>query len=55
MCVCLCSDLVNQRLYWLDAKLHMLSSISANGGLRHALIVDERQLANPFSLTVFEV
>ncbi|XP_058259307.1 low-density lipoprotein receptor [Hemibagrus wyckioides] len=47
-------DLVNQRLYWLDAKLHMLSSISANGGLRHALIVDERQLANPFSLTVFE-
>ncbi|KAI5613605.1 low-density lipoprotein receptor isoform X1, partial [Silurus asotus] len=47
-------DLMNQRLYWLDSTLHTLSSVGVDGGLRHTLIVDERHLAFPLSLTVFE-
>lgn len=48
-------DLLNQRLYWVDSKLHTLSSISVQGGGRRTLIVDQGKLAHPLGLTVFEV
>jgi len=48
-------DLLNQRLYWVDSKLHTLSSISVQGGGRRTLIFDQGKLAHPLGLTVFEV
>ncbi|XP_030638418.1 low-density lipoprotein receptor [Chanos chanos] len=47
-------DMVSQRLYWVDSKLHTLSSIHVDGRDRHTLIVSEHMLAHPLSLTVFE-
>ncbi len=49
------TDMVNQRLYWVDSKMHTLSSIDVNGGTRHTLIFSKENLSHPLSLTVFEV
>lgn len=53
--VSLTTDIVNQRLYWVDSKLHTLSSIDVNGLTRRSIIFSDEKLSHPLSLTVFEV
>ncbi|EMP33580.1 Low-density lipoprotein receptor-related protein 8 [Chelonia mydas] len=47
-------DLLNQRLYWVDSKLHLLSSIDFSGGNRKVLISSADDLSHPFGVAVFE-
>ena len=47
-------DLVGERLYWVDAKLHRLSSVSTQGGAVHVVLESFQHLHHPFGLAVFE-
>uniref|UniRef100_A0A674PBP2 Low density lipoprotein receptor-related protein 8, apolipoprotein e receptor n=1 Tax=Takifugu rubripes TaxID=31033 RepID=A0A674PBP2_TAKRU len=47
-------DLSNKRLYWVDSKLHLLSSVDLNGDNRKVLLSSHHHLGHPFAVTVFE-
>ena len=47
-------DLVTERIYWVDAKLHIIASVKFDGS--HPLIITEQSSAlhHPFSVSVLE-
>jgi hypothetical protein len=47
-------DLVLERIYWIDAKLHIIGSVGFDGSRPHILSQHSAFLYHPFSVSVFE-
>jgi hypothetical protein len=47
-------DLENNRLFWVDAKLHVIFSSNFEGQERRVLLTSYKHLQHPFSIAVFE-
>ncbi|XP_073999056.1 low-density lipoprotein receptor-like isoform X3 [Rhodnius prolixus] len=47
-------DLVRKRLYWVDAKLNLISSVNYDGSGRRVVLRSTETLHHPFSISVFE-
>ncbi|XP_067140476.1 low-density lipoprotein receptor 1-like isoform X1 [Centruroides vittatus] len=47
-------DLVDRRIYWVDAKLHILCSADYSGRKRQVVYSSETILKHPYSMDVFE-
>ncbi|XP_069673416.1 low-density lipoprotein receptor isoform X3 [Periplaneta americana] len=47
-------DLVKQRVYWVDAKLNVISSCNYDGSERRVILYSPDSLQHPFSITTFE-
>ncbi|XP_054277887.1 very low-density lipoprotein receptor-like isoform X3 [Macrosteles quadrilineatus] len=47
-------DLVRRRVYWVDAKLNMISSCDYDGAARRQVLRSPEFLHHPFSISVFE-
>lgn len=48
------TDYVDNRLYWVDAKLHLIGSSDLTGGNRRVVIADISIIKHPFAISVFE-
>ena len=46
---------LQSRLYWVDAKLHTISSSNIDGSDARIVLYSSRFVKHPFSITVFEV
>jgi sugar lactone lactonase YvrE len=47
-------DLVKKRVYWVDAKLNVISSCNYDGSERRVILYSPDALQHPFSITTFE-
>lgn len=47
-------DLVSKKLYWVDAKLHTVSSCNFDGSQRRLVLFSPDWLPHPFSISTFE-
>ncbi|XP_023705770.1 very low-density lipoprotein receptor isoform X4 [Cryptotermes secundus] len=47
-------DLVKKRVYWVDAKLNVISSCNYDGSERRVVLYSPDALQHPFSITTFE-
>ena len=49
------ADYDSNRLYWVDAKLHVIFTSDFNGQNRQVVLTSYNNLMHPFSVAVFEV
>lgn len=49
------TDCETDRLYWVDAKLHIIASSDLDGGQRRVILTSYGFLQHPFAVAVFEV
>jgi len=49
------ADYDSNRLYWVDAKLHVIFMSDFNGHNRQVVLTSYNNLLHPFSIAVFEV
>ncbi len=49
------ADYADDRIYWVDAKLHVIVSSDLDGHNRHVVLSSFTHLKHPFAVTVFEV
>ncbi|KAL9889189.1 low-density lipoprotein receptor-like isoform 2-T2 [Glossina fuscipes fuscipes] len=47
-------DMVRKRLYWVDGKLNIISSVNYDGSQRRQILYSTEYLRHPFSITTFE-
>jgi len=47
-------DYAGNRLYWVDAKLHLIASSDLDGRNRYIVLTSRQFIRHPFSITVFE-
>lgn len=47
-------DLVRRRVFWVDAKLNLISSCDYDGDNRRQILHSTATLRHPFSISVFE-
>lgn len=47
-------DMVQRRIFWVDAKLNSISSCNFDGTSRRLILQSPSVLAHPFSITTFE-
>jgi len=49
------SDYETNKLFWVDAKLHMICSSNLDGSHQSIVLLSPEHLKHPFSVAVFEV
>ena len=53
-CSCI-SDYVNDRMYWVDGKLHLIGASDLNGARRANIMTGDKTVGHPFAITAFGV
>ena len=48
-------DFITNRIFWVDAKLHLIGSAKLDGTDMRNVLIDEEFLQHPFAIDVFEV
>jgi len=49
------ADYESNKLFWVDAKLHVICSSDLDGSHESVVLMSQQYLSHPFSVAVFEV
>jgi very low-density lipoprotein receptor len=49
------ADYETNKLFWIDAKLHLIGSSDLNGLNQQVILMSSEYIKHPFAITVFEV